>query len=446
MLTPDILTRLDVPVPRYTSYPTVPEWTRSIDETGYRRRLQDLGIRPDPVSLYVHVPFCRDRCAFCGCNVVIARDQKRGDVYLSALEREMEQVHAALGAKAHVAELHLGGGTPTFLDEARLTRLFAGLKTHFELGDDAEISVEIDPVETRESQLELLAGLGVRRISLGVQDLNPEVQEIIRRPQSVEVTRDLTQAARRLGYSSVNYDLIYGLPRQTPSSWERTLDEVIELRPDRVAVYGFAFVPNMRPHQKGLADYPMPLGAEKLELFDIATRKFGAAGYLPLGMDHFALPEDSLSRALEAGRLDRSFMGYRVAGPKVLIGLGPSAIGDLDGYFVQNESQLLRWTSALTHGRLPVVRGHALNDDDRMRRAIITRLMCELRIDLASLPVELEPAVEALAWMGAEGLLEWRGDWIFVTERGRPFVRNVATAFDRYLTERGGLGGFSRAV
>jgi oxygen-independent coproporphyrinogen-3 oxidase len=446
VLEPETLTRLDVPVPRYTSYPTVPEWSRTVDEAAYRDRLRAIGTRSEPISLYVHIPFCRDRCAFCGCNVVVAREQARSDGYLDALEAEMDLVLSELGTKPRVSELHLGGGTPTFLDEERLARLFEALRSRFELDDHTEISVEIDPVETRVSQIELLASLGVRRISLGVQDLDPTVQEIIRRPQSVEITRELTEHARRLEYSSVNYDLIYGLPRQTPASWTKTLREVIELRPDRVAVYGFAFVPNMRPHQKALAEFPIPAGAEKLELFHIATSEFTKAGYVPLGMDHFALPEDSLSQALEAGRLDRSFMGYRVAGPKVLIGFGPSAIGDLDGFYAQTESQLLRWSTAVKKGKLPIIRGHHLSDDDRQRRAIITRLMCELRFDLSALPAPLQPAVEGLRWMKDEGLLEWRGNWVYVTEKGRPFVRNVAMVFDRYLEERRTQPGFSRAI
>lgn len=446
VLSPELLARLDVPAPRYTSYPTVPEWSTSVGESDYRAGLRGLGASERPISLYVHVPFCRDRCAFCGCNVVIARDQRRGDTYLDALVREMDLVSGELGAKPLVGELHLGGGTPTFLDEAQLERLFKALGDRFRLDASTEISIEIDPVETRVSQLEVLASMGARRISLGVQDLDPGVQEIIRRPQTVEVTRELTEAARRIGYSSVNYDLIYGLPKQTPSSWAKTLEEVIALRPDRVAVYGFAFVPNLRPHQKALLEHPIPVGAEKLALFDLASSYFRQAGYVPLGMDHFALPEDGLAQALEAGRLDRSFMGYRVGGPELLIALGPSAISDLGDLYAQSESQLPRWRTALQKGQLPIVRGHRLDSNDRKRRAIITRLMCELRVDLASLPEELEPSVEKLAWMQDEGLLERRGDLLQVTELGRPFVRNVAMAFDSYLEARRAQPTFSRAV
>lgn len=446
MLSPELLARLDVPAPRYTSYPTVPEWSARVAEEDFRAGLAELGRADHPVSLYVHVPFCRDRCAFCGCNVVIAREQRRGDSYLDALIAEMDLVRAALGARPRIEELHLGGGTPTFLDEAQLQRLFEALRERFELLEGAEISVEIDPVETRASQLEVLAALGARRISLGVQDLDPKVQEIIRRPQSVEVTRELTVAARELGYSSVNYDLIYGLPKQTPASWARTLDEVVALRPDRVAVYGFAFVPNLRPHQKPLAEHPIPTGAEKLALFDLATERFRGAGYVPLGMDHFALPEDSLAGALEAGRLDRSFMGYRVGGHEGLIALGPSAISDLGSLYAQSEPQLTRWRTAVQKGHLPIIRGHHLDANDRTRRAIITRLMCELRVHVPSLPAELLPSLERVRWLHDAGLVERDDEWLRVTELGRPFVRNVAMAFDAYLEARQTPATFSRAV
>lgn len=446
MLSPELLARLDVPAPRYTSYPTVPEWNTRVGESDFRAGLGELGGADHPVSLYVHVPFCRDRCAFCGCNVVIAREQRRGDAYLDALIAEMALVRDALGSRPQIEEVHLGGGTPTFLDEAQLERLFEALRERFDILKDAEISVEIDPVETRVSQLEVLAALGARRISLGVQDLDPSVQELIRRPQSVEVTRELTEAARRIGYSSVNYDLIYGLPRQTPASWARTLDEVVALRPDRVAVYGFAFVPNLRPHQKPLAEHPIPTGAEKLALFDLATERFRGGGYVPLGMDHFALPEDSLARALEAGRLDRSFMGYRVGGHEGLIALGPSAISDLGGLYAQSESQLTRWRTAVQKGHFPIVRGHHLDAADRTRRGVITRLMCELRVHLSSLPAALAPALEKLDWMEEAGLVERDADWLRVTELGRPFVRNVAMAFDAYLEARQTPAPFSRAV
>lgn len=432
----------DVPGPRYTSYPTAPEWTDAFGPADYAAALARGATSPEPLSLYVHIPFCWSMCSYCGCNVIVTRDRDRADAYLDLVEREIALVAERLGPRRAAAQLHFGGGTPTFLDEAQFERLWTAIGRHFTLTADAEATVEINPSVTTRAQIEALRRLGVNRLSLGVQDFDPRVQEAIGRIQGFDETRALLDLARGLGYRSVNFDLIYGLPHQDPRSWARTLDRVVELAPDRLAVYSFAYVPEFKPHQRKLPQDALPRGADKLDLFRQAWKAFAAAGYRPIGMDHFAAPHDPLARAAVEGTLGRNFQGYTVQRAPDTVAFGVSAISDIGGAFAQNPRRLSHYREALEAGRLPTVRGLALTEDDRRRRALITELMCNLEIELGpgaadTYAVELDGLVP----LAADGLLDMLTGpdgsiSLAVTPLGRLFLRNVAMPFDARLRAR----------
>jgi len=442
-----LLRRLDVPVPRYTSYPTAPVWTPAIGPTAYADALARAGReRADaPLSLYVHIPFCRERCSFCGCNVVIARHTATADPYLVALSREMDVVAGLLGARRSVSQIHWGGGTPTFLEERQIEALWRSIEQRFTVLPDAEVAVEIDPKVTSRSQLELLRSLGFNRLSMGVQDLDPRVQEAISRVQTPQETRDTLETARALGFRGINFDLIYGLPRQTPQSWSRTLAQVLDMGPDRMAVYAFAHVPDVRPNQRRLPVAEIPHGLAKLELFRLAWEAFTGAGYRPIGMDHFARPDDELSAAQSRRTLTRNFQGYSVRAGTDVVALGVSAISDVAGVYAQNAHALSRYEARVSAGALATERGARLSDDDVRRRQIIAQLMCNFHVDLgATAEAEFAGELSRLRELESEGLVKVRGSQVDVTPLGRIFVRNVASIFDAYLTAPS--RPFSRAV
>lgn len=444
-LSADLIRKLDTPGPRYTSYPTVPEWSELSADTveTHLDRLAGAG----PLSLYLHLPFCRERCTFCGCNVVVTKTQARADDYLDAVETEVGLVADRWGSRKPLSQLHWGGGTPTFLDVPQLERAWRVLERRFTLTADAEVSIEIDPVVTTEEQIRILRRLGFNRISLGVQDFDPKVQEGINRLQSVEETRRLTDLARALGYRSVNFDLIYGLPHQTPESWSETLERVVELRPDRLAVYSFAFVPQLRPHQKRLAVAMLPTGVTKLELFRRAYEAFENAGYQVIGLDHFALPDDELARASRSRRLGRNFMGHTVHAADDVVAFGVTAIGDVAGLYVQNHPQMAKYRQALADGRLPIARGAVRSTDDDRRRDLIRSLLSNGWANLGpDAERYFETELSALEPLEADGLVHRRGTELELTDVGRLFARNVAMVFDRYLRARDGRGSFSRTV
>ncbi len=432
----ELLERLARPGPRYTSYPTANLFDERVGPAEYAAALGRQAASPtgESISLYVHLPFCKSLCFYCACNVIITSRPGVASEYLDLLEREADLVAAALGARPRVAQLHLGGGTPTYLTVDELRRLHALLAARFDLSSVEEQAIEIDPRSTTVEQLEALAALGWNRASFGVQDFDPDVQRAIHRVQSVEQTRTLIEAARRLGYGGINVDLIYGLPLQRRETFARTLDTVLDLRPDRVALYSYAHVPWMRPAQgsferRGLR---LPQADVKLALFQDAVRAFTGAGYQHLGMDHFALPDDELSLALERGTLHRNFQGYTVRRADALIGLGVSSISDLAGVYAQNEKDLPAYRAAVEAGRLPTSKGWSLSDDDVARRRLILSLMTGGAVGsaaLAAFPGE-RLAVEALE---RDGLVRLHGGDLTVTALGRMFVRNVAMAFDRYL-------------
>jgi oxygen-independent coproporphyrinogen-3 oxidase len=430
-------------------------------EEDYLRRLEAADALGDaPLSVYVHLPFCEERCLFCACHVIIVpRREGARDVagpYVETLVREMELVAARLPHRRKVAQLHLGGGTPTYLAVAELERLLGRFQELFELVPGAELAVEADPRVTSVRQLEVLAARGFNRISFGVQDFTREVQEAVGRVQSVEETATLAHEARRLGFRGVNVDLIYGLPHQQVETFERSIDEVLKLRPDRVAVYSFAFVPWMKGHQKTLPEDSFPDRSLKIALFAAARERFVVAGYEAIGMDHFALPDDELAIARREGRLRRNFMGYAVIPGQDVLGLGISAIGDVRSAYVQNEKKLSTYTAAIDAGRLPVHAGLKRSREDDLRRRVIHDLMCNFRVDRSAIEEafsigfgrHFEKELAALAPLEAEGLVTVDDEQIRATPRGQLFLRNLAMCFDAYLKrhEGGDRPVFSRTV
>jgi len=456
----DLLARYDRPGPRYTSYPTAVEFHGGVNADAYVRSLARADAHPDePLSLYVHLPFCEERCAYCGCFVVITKHRDVTGRYLDYLDKEIDLLAAHLPHRRRVSQLHWGGGTPTYYTAAELERLFAGLSRHFTFTPDAEIGVEIDPRVTTTDQLSTLRRLGFNRLSMGVQDFAPEVQEAVNRIQSYELTKGLVDHARAIGFRSINVDLIYGLPYQTTGGFGRTLEQVITLRPERVAVYSFAFVPWMKAHMKHLAEESLPGPDLKIALLTLARRAFLDAGYRQIGMDHFALPGDELARALEARTLHRNFMGYTVQAARDMVALGVSAIGDVRGTFVQNTKKLNEYYEALDAGRFPIDRGYELDADDAVRRHVITELMCNGHLDVPeaerrfgiTFAEYFGPELAELTAPGspqADGLVQVTRGAIEVTPLGRMFVRNVCMIFDRYLRARttGPRPVFSRTV
>jgi oxygen-independent coproporphyrinogen-3 oxidase len=443
-VTPELLAKHDKPGPRYTSYPTAIDFDASFGATDYEARLAKAAESSEPLSLYVHLPFCQARCLYCACHVVISPHGKGVDPYMEALRREIELVSSRLGGKRRVTQLHLGGGTPTYHDPDALRALLGWLRAGFALDEGAEVAVELDPRVTTPAHLEALAAEGFNRVSLGVQDFDPKVQEAIGRVQSVEQTRALIAQARALGISSVNLDLIYGLPHQTPESFRETLGQVVELGPDRLAIYAFAWVPWLKGHQKKMPQEALPDAKARLALLAVASEVLTEAGYVHIGMDHFAKPDDELCRARAEGRLSRNFMGYTTSRAPDMIGLGLSSIGFVDGAYVQNEKQLAAYERAIEAGRLPVERGRALSDEDHLRAYVIRELMCNLvvhkgevrrrfGVDFDAHFAELDGALGKLT---DDGLIREDGEALRVEPLGQLFVRSVAMLFDAYTHQR----------
>ncbi|RPJ42290.1 MAG: oxygen-independent coproporphyrinogen III oxidase, partial [Candidatus Latescibacterota bacterium] len=386
LVTPELLARHDRPGPRYTSYPTAVEFHEGYGEPDYRRGLEAANRRAsEPISLYIHIPFCRERCSFCGCNVTITRKPHVSALYLEHLHREVDLLAAALPDRRTLLQYHWGGGTPTYLSCEEMERLQEKVTSRFRIHPDAEVAIEVDPRVTTDEQLRTLRGLGFNRISLGVQDLTHEVQVAVNRVQSIEESRRIVDRARELGFGSVNIDLIYGLPLQTPESFRETLRTVIGMRPDRVAVYSFAFVPWIRGNQRELIERQLPARETKFALFAEAIRAFLEAGYDQIGMDHFALPEDEMARAAKGGTLFRNFMGYTVHKAPDFFGLGVSSIGSVEGAFAQNAKKLVRYYAAIEAGRFPIERGYVLTEDDRVRARVILELMCNFRVRMGEI-------------------------------------------------------------
>lgn len=458
VVTTELLRRFDVPGPRYTSYPTADRFVEAFGEKEYILALQQRRVgsaaKAMPLSLYVHIPFCESLCYYCACNKIITRHPERAEVYLRYLSREIDLHTAHCGVGQHVSQLHFGGGTPTFLSDDGLRELIGMLKRSFVLVPGGEYSIEVDPRTVDEKRLALLAELGFNRLSFGVQDFDPEVQKAVHRIQPAEKVFALIESARKLGFESVNVDLIYGLPRQTPESFDRTLAQVAQLRPDRIALYAYAHLPERFKSQRRIISAELPMASAKVSMLAHSIDVFMNAGYVYVGMDHFALPEDALAVAKRQGRLHRNFQGYSTQPDCDLIALGVSAIGRVGATYSQNVKTLDEYYDAINHGHLPIVRGLALTRDDLVRRAVIMALMCQGEVLFE--PVEqswlidfrryFEAELQQLEEMAEQGLVKVGAEGIEVTTMGWFFVRGVAMVFDKYLQADRNRARFSRII
>jgi oxygen-independent coproporphyrinogen-3 oxidase len=435
----DLVARYDGRAPRYTSYPTAAQFTPAVDAAVYRNWLGDLDVEA-PLSLYLHIPFCERLCWYCGCNTrAVNRPEPIRD-YVALMLREIDRVAEALPGRMRAGAVHLGGGTPNMLHTAELEAIFAKLRSVFHLDPAAEISAELDPAVLTEDWVKTAAGVGLNRASVGVQNLAPEVQEAVNRRESFAEIEAAFSWLRAAGVGSINVDLMYGLPRQTTANTLATIDAIVGLQPERLALFGYAHVPWMKPHQGLIQDSDLPGPSERLDQSEAAAERLKQAGYVAIGLDHFALPEDALARALTAGRLHRNFQGYTTDNAPALIGFGASSISALPQGFVQNLTKEADWRRAMAAGALPIARGVALTDEDRFRGEIIERLMCDLKVDLDAICrrhkrslVELRPAIERLTPFVQDGLISWSPPVIKATAAGRNLIRSVCALFDAHL-------------
>lgn len=457
---PDLLRRHDRPGPRYTSYPTAPQFHAGFGELQLREAAASSNGDPIPrrLSLYVHVPFCESPCFYCGCNRVITRDKARGDAYLARLFREIDLASQLFDRDREVIQVHFGGGTPNFLSPIQLRETLDTIARHFRIADahDRDISIELDPRHVDANDIAALAQCGFNRASLGVQDFDHDVQVAVNRVQSIAQTRAVVDACRAHGFRSVNIDLIYGLPKQTVAGFDRTLDTVAEMRPDRVAVYGYAHLPTLFKAQRRILAEDLPDAERRLEILQHAIARLTREGYVYIGMDHFALPDDDLATAQARGGLHRNFMGYTTHADSDLIGVGVSAISHVGPSFSQSARDLPTWEAMIDSGRLPVFRGMRLTEDDQLRADLIQRLMCQGEVPIDALERRYDivfstyfaEALARLAPLVADGLVRIEPLRIAVTARGRLLLRNVAMCFDRYLDAPGEVVAprFSRAI
>ena len=431
----DLFAKYDVPAPRYTSYPTVPFWTASPTTDQWIESLNE-GFADEAAtwSLYFHLPFCESLCTFCACNTVITRDHKREETYVDLLSTEWNLYTGRVsGLKERaLVGIHLGGGTPTFFSADNLSRILSPIlaQTRFDQ-NHFEASVEVHPGHTTREQLAMLRGAGFTRISIGVQDFDPEVQKLVNRHQPYEVTKSTTDVARELGYTSVNYDLIYGLPRQMPDRFRQTVEKTIELRPDRIALYSFARVPWIKPAQRSYKDEDIPVAGEKRELYEIGREMLSQAGYVEIGMDHFVLPHDGMAEAQRQGTLHRNFQGYTETRTTVLLGLGVSAISETPTCFHQNEKAFPVYERRVHNQEIPTLRGHLLNEEDRLLREQILQFMTKFNVRLTD--DQAKDAREFLRPMIEDGLVEVSSDTMQLTDKGTPFLRNACMFFDQRL-------------
>ncbi|MCR4317055.1 MAG: oxygen-independent coproporphyrinogen III oxidase [Planctomycetes bacterium] len=449
----DLLLAYDKPGPRYTSYPTAPVWKDEFGPSDFRKALRLASETPDvPLSMYLHIPFCPERCTYCACNVIITKKEDVVQNYTETLKKEISMAAEALGARRKIVQLHLGGGTPTYLTISQLEELCGHIANLFTIDENAEMALEADPCVTSHEQIRVLRSIGFNRISLGVQDLDPKVQDLIGRQQTVAITEDIFGECREQGYSGINMDLIFGLPGQTASGFAKTVEEVIRIRPDRLAVYSYAHVPWMRVQQKQFDAASIPEGKTKYEIFANARRMLIDAGYRAIGMDHFSLPEDELSRALETGELSRNFMGYTVTKTKDVVGLGTSGISEVAGCYAQNTTKLSVYHEAIEGGEFATEKGIWLTRDDVIRRRTLRLLMCTFEIDFETLRSEFEiefssyfaEEMKTLGDYEREGFLEISADRLTVLPLGKVFIRNVGMVFDKYLSSV--KRGFSRTI
>ncbi|MFP3515035.1 oxygen-independent coproporphyrinogen III oxidase [Pseudomonas sp. SIMBA_077] len=442
----DLIRRYDLAGPRYTSYPTALQFHDQISSFDFLHALRASRKAQRPLSLYVHVPFCANICYYCACNKVITKDRGRAQPYLKRLEQEINLVACHLDPKQTVEQLHFGGGTPTFLSHDELRQLMSHLRQHFNLLDDdsGDYGIEIDPREADWSTMGLLRELGFNRVSIGLQDLDPAVQRAVNRLQSLEETRAVIDAARTLQFRSINIDLIYGLPKQTPHAFARTIEEVISLQPDRLSVFNYAHLPERFKPQRRINTSELPSPAEKLHMLEQTIEQLTAAGYRYIGMDHFALPDDELAIAQEESTLQRNFQGYTTHGHCDLIGLGVSAISQIGDLYCQNDSDLTSYQHTLGSEHVAISRGLLCNQDDRIRREVIQQIICNLHVSFAHIERAFNIDFRgyfsgqwpALQTMAADGLIALDGEQLTVLPAGRLLVRSICMVFDSYLGQQ----------
>lgn len=439
----EFLARYNRPGPRYTSYPTAPVWNDSFGPADLEKVHEEADRAKSPVSLYMHIPFCESLCLFCACNVIIQKDKRVAPPYLEILKREMTRISQNVSRERPVIQFHWGGGTPTYLTPAQIEDLFGFTREHFTFAPDAEIGIEVDPRVTSREHLGTLRKLGFNRLSMGIQDFQPEVQKAIHRIQPFELTGGLIQTARELGFESVNVDLIYGLPYQTAETFTRTVDQILELTPDRVALFSYAHVPWLKKQQGSFAGH-LPEGMQKFEIFRTGLLKFLEAGYLYIGMDHFAKPGDELAISQQNRTLHRNFQGYTTKAGADLYGMGITAISGIQNAYAQNQRDIPSWEKAVSERGIATMRGYHLSEDDRLRRAVISRLLChtivlkneishEFSVDFDSYFAE---ELRRLQPFRDDGLVILDANEIRTTWLGRIFIRNLAMIFDPYLEKQ----------
>ena len=445
LITPELLTRFDVPGPRYTSYPTADRFVEAFSPSDLHQaldlRIQGLGQKNKPLSIYVHIPFCESLCYYCACNKIITKHHDNAEPYLRYLAKEVSIYTSAIGIGKSVSQLHLGGGTPTFLSDTELSELMSLLKRSFSFAAGGEYSVEVDPRTVNADRLKLLFDLGFNRLSFGVQDFDPDVQKAVHRIQPAEQVFDLVASARSIGFESVNVDLIYGLPKQTPDSFDATMKQIKVLRPDRIALYAYAHLPERFKPQRRILAAELPLAADKIAMLSRSMDTLMNAGYVYVGMDHFALPNDALAVAKRQGRLHRNFQGYSTQPDCDLIGLGVSSIGRMGSTYSQNAKTMDEYVDMLDQGQLPIVKGLALSRDDQIRRAWIMAIMCQGHVHfdafneawLIDAHTYFSAEFKQLESMQTQGLVELSKQGLQVTPMGWFFVRGVGMVFDKYL-------------
>ncbi|MCC6201695.1 MAG: oxygen-independent coproporphyrinogen III oxidase [Gammaproteobacteria bacterium] len=454
----DLIRRYDRSGPRYTSYPTAVQFHERFGANDYLRWAEhgNAAAVPAPLSLYLHLPFCATVCYYCACNKIITNNRSRAIPYLEHLYREIEMQGALFDRARLVDQLHFGGGTPTYLDHAQMTALMDQLRRHFSLRSDGsgEYSIEVDPRETRADTMEVLAGIGFNRLSLGVQDFDPEVQHAVNRHQTESQTLAVMDAARTAGFRSINLDLIYGLPLQTTTRFERTLDRVIAAAPDRLSVFNYAHLPELFKSQRQIDAAALPSPADKLAILQLTIDKLCGAGYVYIGMDHFAKPDDELASAQRERKLYRNFQGYSTHAGCDLVALGVTGIGSVGDSYSQNAKTIEDYYRLLDEGQLPIFRGVELDADDLLRRNIITELICHFSLDFATIEAAhairfsdyFQTELEDLRALAADGLITLDAGGIAVQPRGRLLIRNICMTFDRYLREQATARKFSRVI
>ena len=445
----ELLQKYDKPLPRYTSYPPATQLSSDFNEHNLLASIGVGNYKQTPISLYCHIPFCETPCYFCGCNTVITQNKAFAERYLEYLARDIEQTASLLDSKRTVHQLHWGGGTPNYLNLSQIEFLWNTINKHFNLDRSAEVSIEINPRFIDRNYIYVLRSLGFNRISFGIQDFNPQVQAAINRIQPEEMLFEVMDAIRSAGFESVNVDLIYGLPYQTLSTFRETIRKTIKLNPDRIAVFNFAYVPWLKPVQKRMPIEALPSTAEKLAIFHMTIEELTSIGYVYIGMDHFAKPDDELAVAQRQGELHRNFQGYTTKPESDLFGFGMTSISMLNDVYVQNQKRIKDYYQAIDQGKLPITKGVSLSRDDILRRTVIMELMCQFRLSQYDLEAKyhlgfdldfdsyFSPEISELKALEADGLIKVFSDGIEVTPTGRLLIRNIASVFDTYLTRYG---------